>query len=457
MKSVALLNTTGFDVIYEDAEDKIDTLNFSDKTSLLDYDIVIIGINHNIYYNYTSYENFAGHYLIGESQSAKFKEDLDRRKSEIRSLLDTGRNVYFIIGDDLKCYYHTYRKSVSGTGRNAQTTNYVDEINVGKYLVDESLEITYAKGKNICVLPDTKLTNFGNKLKNLIYYNAYFKHKDCKPTITTSNQNNYVSGIIKCSNGYKVLLPEFVNYELYNEKQEKQRLNDIDFVIQSIKDLDDELSSKNEIPVWVNDYCLKNEESDLKEKTNIDDKIKKLQDKREKLELKIQENFKYKKLLYATGEELENSVKKIFEEFGFEMLKLRPNNRSDINLKYKDKYFVCEVKGLSKSAAERNANQLQKWETEFFEDFEIHPKQILIVNGFRNVPLKDRNEDVFPTQMLEYATKKEQCLITTIQLLCIYLHWLDDHSILDEILEKIYNTNGIFLEYVDYSNYIKNI
>lgn len=457
MKSVALLNTTGFNVKYVDKDSRIDNIRFSDKTSLLDYDVVIIGINRNIYYNYTSYENYAGHYLIGESQSAKFKEDLDRRKSEIKSLLDIGRNVYFVMGDDLKCYYHTYKKSVTGTGRNAQTTNYVDEINLGKYLIDENLEITYAKGKNIYVLPDTKLTNFGNRLKNLIYYNSYFKHKDCEPTITTSNQNNYVSGIIKYSNGYKVLLPEFVNYELYNEKQDKQRLNDVDFVIQSIKFLDDELNSKSEIPDWINNYCLNNEEKALSEKINIEEKIKKLQEKKEKLDLELSEKFKYKKLIYASGEELENIVKKIFEELGFEMLKLRSNNRSDINLKYKDKYFVCEVKGLSKSAAERNANQLQKWETEFFEDFEIHPKQILIVNGFRNVSLQDRNEDVFPTQMLEYATKKEQCLLTTIQLLCIYLHWLEDHSILDEILEEIYNTNGVFIEYTDYTCYIKNI
>ena len=43
MKSIALLNTTGFNVVYKNKEDKIDSLSFSDKTSLLDYDIAIIG------------------------------------------------------------------------------------------------------------------------------------------------------------------------------------------------------------------------------------------------------------------------------------------------------------------------------------------------------------------------------------------------------------------------------
>ena len=37
-----------FNVIYKDPDDKIDTISFSDKASLLDYDIVVIGINKNI-------------------------------------------------------------------------------------------------------------------------------------------------------------------------------------------------------------------------------------------------------------------------------------------------------------------------------------------------------------------------------------------------------------------------
>ena len=457
MKSIALLNTTGFNVVYKNKEDKIDSLSFSDKTSLLDYDIAIIGINHNIFYDYyTSYEHYAGHCLIGEGQSAKFQEDLKRRKEEIRSLLDTGRNVYFIMGDDLKCYYYTYQKSVSGTGRNAKTTNYVNEINVGKYLIDEEIDINYAEGKNINVLPDTKLTDFGNKLKKHIYYKSYFKCKECEAAITTSNQDNYICGIIKSSNGHKVLLPEFVDPKLYNEKQSKKRLDDVDFVIQSIKSFDDVLNSKDDIPAWVKDYCLSNEEKDVLENKKLEEKIKKLKDKQEKIQIKLSDNFKYKKLLYASGTELENIVKELFEEFGFELLKSRPN-RSDVNLKYEDKYFVCEVKGLTKSAAEKNSNQLQKWETEFFEDYEVHPKQILLVNGFKNIPLIERTEEVFPNQMLDYATKKEQCLMTTTQLLCIYLHWLKDNSILDKIFEIINNTNGVYSDYNNCEDYIQLI
>ena len=98
---------------------------------------------------------------------------------------------------------------------------------------------------------------------------------------------------------------------------------------------------------------------------------------------------------------------------------------------------------------------MQKWETEFFEDYDIHPKQVLIVNTFRNLPLKERVEDSFPIQMLPYATKKEQCLITTTQLLCFYLNWLDNNDILENFIDKITSTNGIFDEYNDWGKYIE--
>ena len=126
-------------------------------------------------------------------------------------------------------------------------------------------------------------------------------------------------------------------------------------------------------------------------------------------------------------------------------------------MKYDNKFFVCEIKGLTKSAGEKNSNQLQKWETEFYDDFEIHPKQILIVNAFRELPLSKRVEDSFPNQMIDYATKKEQCLITTTQLVCFYLCWLNNNNIIDSFVKNIISTNGIFTDYNNWKDYIDEI
>ena len=448
MKSIVLVSTN-FNIVYKDAEAKIDNIDFSSKTSLLDYDIAVIGINRKIILEYYSYnaEQFSGYKLIDQSKSRDFINDLERRKIEINSLLATGKNVYFILGDEFKCVYHTYKQSVSGTGRNARTTNYVEEMDIAQYLLnEEKIKIISSEGKNVDILPNTKLS--------FIYYKAYFNCKFFEPAITTTNAGNIISGIAKSCKGYKVILPELVNQASYDKKRQNEYLNDVEFVLQNIRTLDDSLSQKCEIPLWVNNCILSNEKADVLEIDKIEKQIQKLITMKNKVQLTIDNNFKYKKLLYSSGTELEDITKTIFEELGFEILPSRPN-RSDLNLKYNDNCFVCEVKGLTKSAGEKNSNQLQKWETEFFEDYDIHPKQVLIVNTFRNLPLKERVEDSFPIQMLPYATKKEQCLITTTQLLCFYLNWLDNNDILENFIDKITSTNGIFDEYNDWGKYIE--
>lgn len=453
MKSIALVSTN-FNVIYKDPDDKIDTISFSDKASLLDYDIVVIGINKNIIDEYyTGYDKYAGYKLIGETYSAKIIADIQRRKDEIKSLLSVGKNVYFVLGDEFTCYYHTYEKRVSGTGRNAQVTNIVKELNIADYVLGTKIETTYAEGKNIAILPNTKLYNFFNKTKKHIYYKSYFKSTSFEPLLTTVNQDNYISGILKYDKGYKIILPEFVNPKLYNSKETRKRLNDVDFIIQSIRELDSNLTSDCEIPSWISQYGLSNEAKEIIENHSISKKIEKLKEKQSKILSKLNDNFKYKKLLYSTGTELEEIVKEVFEEMGFELLKSRPN-RSDVNLKIDDNYFVCEVKGLSKSATEKNASQLQKWETEFYEDFEVHPKQILLVNAFRLISLKERTENAFPDQMVGYATKKEQCLMTTTQLLCLYLDWLNNNNALINFIEEVNKTNGILLKYQNSNEFI---
>jgi len=361
------------------------------------------------------------------------------------------------LGDECACYYHTYEKSISGSGKNEKTTMIVDKINVAKCLLGEDkIKITNSEGLNINILPNTKLTEFSYKVKDFIYFKSYFKSRFIEPAITTSNKDNVVAGLIKFSNGYKIILPELVKESSYDKKHEKEYLDAVDYVLELIRALDDTLNESCEIPEWVNKIILSNEKFDYSESIEIEKEIQKLNNRKNQIQIRLNKSFKYKKLLYSSGKELEEIIKNIFEEIGFELLPIR-KNRSDLNLKYKDNYFVCEVKGLTKSAGEKNSNQLQKWETEFFEDYEIHPKQVLIVNTFRNLPLSERIEDSFPNQMLDYAIKKEQCLITTTQLLCFYLHWLENNKILDKFIKKIIITNGIFNDYNNWEKYIEEI
>ncbi len=105
MKSIALVGTN-FNIVYKPYA-KIDNIHIHDSKTLLDYDIVIIGLNSGIineYYSYSLDETYNGYPLINENTSRGFIDDIYRRREEIKSLLSIGKNIYFILGDECTCY-----------------------------------------------------------------------------------------------------------------------------------------------------------------------------------------------------------------------------------------------------------------------------------------------------------------------------------------------------------------
>src|SRR5262249_14378986 len=146
-----------------------------------------------------------------------------------------------------------------------------------------------------------------------------------------------------------------------------------------------------------------------------------------------------KTLFTGTGNELESKVEFVFKNLGFEIHDT-VSNRDDLIVKYKDRIAVIEVKGVVGSAAEKNATQLEKWVTEYHFENEIEPKGILIVNAFKDIELKDRKDPTFPNQMLSYSIKKEHCLISSTQLLCLYFDAIKNPDKKEELINSLFDT-----------------
>lgn len=128
--------------------------------------------------------------------------------------------------------------------------------------------------------------------------------------------------------------------------------------------------------------------------------------------------------------------------------------RDDLIIKYNEKIAVIEVKGVSKSAAEKHVTQLEKWVSEYHLKNEIKAKGILVINAFKDVPLSERKEKPFPDQMLPYSQKREHCLITGLQLLGLYLDCKNNPIKKEEIIEILFCTDGIFEQYNEWSEYL---
>ena len=116
-----------------------------------------------------------------------------------------------------------------------------------------------------------------------------------------------------------------------------------------------------------------------------------------------------------------------------------------------------EIKGLTGSAAEKNAAQLEKWASDFIDKNEKSAKPLLVVNAFRELPLEQRTEVAFPNQMLSYSKSRNHCLITTTQLLCLFIEITENPDCKDERINELLTTVGVYNRYSDYTNFIKKV
>jgi hypothetical protein len=146
-------------------------------------------------------------------------------------------------------------------------------------------------------------------------------------------------------------------------------------------------------------------------------------------------------------------VGKIFKQLGFLVTEGLPG-RDGLILKYKDKVAVVEVKGVTKSAAEKHAAQLEKWVSEYYSTYDIRPKGILVVNAFKDTPLINREEQTFPDQMISYCRGRNHCLLSGVQLLGIFLYCLCNHTMVDNIIEQIFSTDGVLDGFNNWKDFI---
>ena len=116
-------------------------------------------------------------------------------------------------------------------------------------------------------------------------------------------------------------------------------------------------------------YIL-DEKVKLKKQNTIENKIAKLEKELDKERIAVQEVQKYKLLLTSSGTTLEEIVKQVLDELGFTILEAE-KGRSDIIAKYGEVAIVAEIKGVTKSAAEKHAAQLEKWVAQYIEENEV--------------------------------------------------------------------------------------
>lgn len=432
-------------------------VDFHSATSFMDYDAVVINTRSlALEYGLTCPDTYNGKLCLPVDASFKMKEDFARTRTQIIEFLKQGKNVFVVMTKNEDCYIHTGESSYSGTGKNARKTNFVAEFDVFSFLPIK-IKPTFVSGRSVNVVCRSPYSTFFQATKEVMCYEAFFTAPKETTLLTMLNSDKAVSAAFEYEKGKIIILPSFCFPTSDTSESEEDKYGKI--YLDALFELNHSLMSNADsysLPLWTDGIKIlaeedqeKKLEQDLKKLENIKAEIA----TREALITKIRRK---KILLAASGTTLEEVVKETLQEIGFALHEAEVG-RSDIIASYEGVYVVAEIKGVSKSAAEKHAAQLEKWVAQFMEEKEHSPKALLIVNGYCDTPLSDRTEEVFPDQMLKYCKSREHALITTTQLLCLYIEIKNNPACAKERITEMLSCVGKYSRYLDYEKYLRLI
>lgn len=151
---------------------------------------------------------------------------------------------------------------------------------------------------------------------------------------------------------------------------------------------------------------------------------------------------KWKHLIFSDGIAFQNICVDAFKKLGFKIVDTS-DQKADITMQNDTQKIICEVKGKTKSAAEKDAAQLEKFIlTEKIENDTQNIKGILVINAYRNENPKER-EKAFPDQMIPYSKNAKHCLMTGLDLWSLVIQAEEDPEKITEFQEKILNSIGV--------------
>lgn len=428
---------------------------FRSSVSFLDFDMLIWDSS-NMFTEYNCHYNreYMGYRNLSDNDSPRILGDISRRKNEMIELLKLGRIVVLILPPPEKCYCATGQNTYSGTGRSRITNRIVTELYLLSTIPLNDLQTVTANGDSIEFQGNEPFKTYWEKMKGFDYYSAYLSSAVGKPFLFIKGTTKAVASYVQTEKGVFLILPSIFTEEYFKTKKEYTLL--CQRFIDALIELSSELKKTTgdySLPAWADYYFLpkeKEQKQALKDKEHV---LQELLSQISRSKEEIAKTEKYKLLLSGSGRALEIQVANVLSEIGF-LVEAGPEGRDDLVMKYGEKVAVVEIKGVSKSAAEKHAAQLEKWVAEYLTSHEVKPKGILIVNAFCNTPLNNRNEPPFPQQMIKYSTNREHCLITTMQLLGIYLTAISKPENRKQLINELFETNGVYQKFVNYKDYL---
>ncbi len=429
---------------------------FSSDLSVFDYDVVIWDPEAS-FVQYNSYsDSYMGLPSLSDHFSSQLKADVQRRRAEFKEFLEAGRSIVVIARPPQSCYVATGEVTYSGTGRNARGTRLVSSFDITSALPISEVKFDKARGDRIQAAGDSPLALLLRKYIGHLEYTATVTIPSSTTIATVTGTARTVASINQFSNGGRlIVLPDAFFDSEEDGSEEIDEVAAAEFQADLLSAIE-ALSGKVELarPAWADLYSTSSQRvvrtSAAKQQLVVEKAREKLAEFRAEAELADLKD----QLYLGTGRQLELRARNVFEQLGGVVTEPEPG-RDDWRVEFDKKPAVVEIKGVTKSAAEKHGAQLEKWVAGSFEESGVMPKGILVVNTWRDVPLADRTEPDFPAQMLPYSEGRQHCLITGLELFVISCEIEQDPKKAKFWRERIMSTAGRLAEVPEWRSFIQ--
>lgn len=209
-----------------------------------------------------------------------------------------------------------------------------------------------------------------------------------------------------------------------------------------------------ELPGWVSDYSLPGEKELRAKISSAKEQIEAQEELIKQSTEELEELCLHKLLVTGHDSPLERAVDRVLTDLGLEV-EPGPKGRVDRTAAYGDRKFAIEVQGVKKGAKEDHARSLTIWVNETALQDGKDPKGLLVVNPYRDTLLADRDGNNFwPGKTIAICERYGFCAITGVQLLGLYLDAQADDAKREQLVERLFSTNGLFKGYEDWSQFL---
>lgn len=381
MKMIQILNYQGNDKRYAGKNVEINSIH--DAKSLDDFEINIIDLNDEEMWTY--------------AESRPTTIDCIADISSLAAMIaNSKRTTIVVLFPQNLIYRYNHFTPTYEQWRYLSSCELKDSISP---MFRNVVEILLSKAFTMEILYENTETKIGNiNIKAAFYFN------DEKET-----------ALIKSTSGKKVACrhENIIVTTLY--------LEDYNHIIAFLKKVR-LLSEKQEIPKWMEEIQMFDDVQQLDLIRENREKIHRAEQEIGKAKKIMDQNSRYKSILYTTGDELVEVVLEILGQLlNYDFSKFEDKKNEDFLAEIGDDVFIGEIKGVNHNVKSENISQLDVHYQGYLDNNEKQSENVhalLIMNHQKNKPVADR-EPVHERQVA-LAVRNGSLIIDTYMLLKLF-------------------------------------